>query len=236
MSIELKESGFHEWHDNVNGVPAVGIESDRVDACLAHYHHHGFRGLFGNPSFGFTQDNFDFLRSATNAIWLWFWDVELRNVDPIYELDNLEYMGINPKRPGIDFSRLRALRTVINHWVKADTGICASTITEYNLWHYKPRSKSFEGHEIPAGTQRLELYWANPSSLAGLPVMKKLKVLQIHRCRNLHDLSALPQVAPNLCELLTTNSPGIDTTAGVIDHPKLREALIDGMFVLGGGR
>ena len=173
MSIELRESGSHEWHDNVDSVPGVGVESDRIDECLAHYHHHGVRGLFGHPSFGFTQDNLDFLSHATNARWLWLWDVSLRDVAPIYELAELEYVGINPKRPGIDFSRLRALRTVINHWIKADTGISGSTITEYHLWHYKPTSKSFEGLEVPAGVQRLELYWANPVTLAGLPVMKK---------------------------------------------------------------
>ena len=235
MSIELKESGFREWHDNFQKVPAVGVESHRIDECLAHYNHHGFRGLFGTPTFGFNQDNLDFLARATNAKWLWFWDVSLRNVDSVYSLAELEYFGINPKRPGIDFARLPALSTVINHWIKADTGISESTITEYHLWHYKPTSKSFDGLEIPEGVQRLELYWANPATLAGLPVMKKLKVLQIHRCRNLQDLSDLPRIAPNLRELLATTSSKIDASAGVLDHPKLKEALIDGNFVVGKG-
>lgn len=233
MSIELKDSGFYEWQDNIEGVPAMGVETDRIDECLAHYHRQGYRGLFGHPSFGFTQDNLDFLSRATNAKWLWFFDISLRNVEPIYELKELEYVGINPKRPGIDFSRLRSLRTAINEWVKADTGITASTITEYHLWHYKPTSKSFAGLEIPAGVRRLELYWANPASLSGLPVLTQLKVLQIHRCRNLHDLSALPLIAPNLRELLTTNSSKLDATAGVLDHPTLKQALIDGKFVVG---
>lgn len=235
MSIELKPSGFREWHDHIDRVPAVGMESHRIDECLAHYHQHGFRGLFGNPSFGFLQDNLDFLARAANARWLWFWDISLKNIDAIYELSELEYLGINPKRPAIDFSRLRALRSVINHWIKTDTGVSASTITEYYLWHYKPPSKSFEGLEIPADVQRLELNWANPATLAGLPVMKKLKVLQILRCRNLRDLSALPHIAPNLQELLTTTSSKIDATQGVLDHPRLKQALIDGKFVVGKG-
>lgn len=236
MSIELRPSGFREWHDSVEGVPGVGVETNRIDECLAYYHKHGFRGLFGNPAFGFAQDNLDFLTHATNAKWLWFWDVSLRNLDPIYELTDLEYLGIHPKRPGIDFSRFLRLRQVINHWIKADKGISASKITEYHLWHYKPTSKSFEGLELPADVQRLELYWANPASLAGLPVMNQLKVLQIHRCRNLQDLSALPRIAPNLRELLATTSSKIDATAGVLDHPCLKEALIDGKFVVGNGQ
>lgn len=235
MSIELRESGFREWNDHFDGQPGVGVETNRIEECLAHYHRHGFLGLFGHPSYGFTQDNLDFLSLATNAKWLWFWDVLLRNIDPIYELTGLEYFGIHPKRPGIDFSRLQSLKTVINHWIKADKGISASTITEYHLWHYKPNSKSFDGLEIPSGVQRLELYWANPATLAGLPVMENLKVFEIHRCRNLQDLSELPRIAPNLCELRTTNSSKINATAGVLDHPSLKRALVDGNFVVGNG-
>ena len=233
MSIELKDSGFYEWHDHVKGVPGLGVDSDRIDECVAYYHEHGFGGLFGNPTFGFNQDNLDFLTSTKDVKWLWFWDVALRNIEALYDLTELKYVGINPKRPGIDFSRFPTLRTVINDWIKADTGILASTVTEYNLWHYKPRSKSFEGLEIPKGVKQLELYWANPATLDGLPVMKKLKVLQFHRCRNLQDLSALPRIAPNLRELLTTTSSKIDATAGVLNHPKLKTALIDGKFVVG---
>ena len=157
----------------------------------------------------------------------------VKNIDPLYELTKLESMGIHPKRPGIDFSRFPSLRFVVNHWMKADTGISQSAITKYHLWHFKPTSKSFEGLEIPLGATHLELCWANPESLAGLPVMKKLKTLEIHRCRNLKDLSLLPRVAPNLLELLTTTSSKIDATAGVLDHPKLKAALISGKFAVG---
>lgn len=227
MSIELRESGFREWHDHIEGVPAVGVESDRIDECLTHYQRHGFQGLFGCPWFGFKQDNLDFLAGATNAKWLWFWDISLRNVDSIYDLTDLEYLGINPKGPGIDFSRLQKLRTVVNDWIKADRGIWASTITEYHLWHYKPKTKSFEGLEVPAVVQRLELNWANPATLAGLPILNELKVLEIHRCRNLQDLSDLPRIAPNLRELVATTSSKIQATAGVLDHPCLKQVWID---------
>ncbi len=233
MSIELSDSGFYEWHDYVKRVPGLGVNSDRLDECVAYYHEQGFGGLFGNPTFGFKQDNLDFLARTKNAKWLWFWDIALRSIDGLYELTGLQNVGIHPKRPGIDFLRLPALRSAVNHWMKTDTGISASTITEYDLWHFKPTSKSFAGLEIPSGVKKLELYWANPASLDGLPVLKKLKVLQFHRCRNLQDLSALPRIAPNLQELLTTTSSKIDATAGVLDHPKLKTALIDGKFVVG---
>ena len=232
MSIELKASGFYEWDAPPKG--SLGIDSARLDECIAYYHEQGFRGLFGTPGFGFEQDNLDFLARTPNARSLWFWDVAISNLDAIYDLSELESVGIHPRRPGIDFARFPRLRSVVNHWIKQDIGITKSKITNYDLWHFKPRTKSFEGLEMPKGVKELQLLWANPASLDGLPVMKKLKVLEIHRCRNLHDLSALPRIAPNLQRLLTTTSSRIDATAGVLDHPKLKEALIDGTFVVGG--
>ena len=228
MSIQKAPSGFFEWNDQLQGAASLGVDSDRLEECLAYYHQGKFRSLFGHESFGFHQDNLDFLAQTINATHLWFWDVTLKNIDALYDLTELESMGIHPKRPGIDFSRFPKLQSVVNHWTKKDTGIADSTITKYNLWHYKPTSKSFAGLEIPLGVERLELTWANPASLEGLPVLPKLKEFQIHRCRNLSDLSALPRIAPNLKKLLATSSSKLEPTAGIVDHPKLKSAWIEG--------
>ncbi len=235
MPIELTASGFREWRDRDPDLPGVGIETARLDDCIDYYHRGKFRGVFGTPSYGFDQDNLDFLARVKNARWIWFWDVSLKNVEALYELSELEDFGVHPKRPGIDFSRFPVLNTVVNHWIKADFGLVQSNIKNYHLWHYKPTTKSFSGLEIPLGTRHLDLTWANPSSLAGLPILKKLKRLEFHRCRNLSDLSLLPEIAPNLETLLTTTSSKIDATAGVLDHPKLKTALISGKFVVGNG-
>jgi len=228
MDIERKASGFLESHDDVDGVPSVGVESDRLDDCIDYYQRKGFRGLFGHPEFGFREKNLDFLKRTRNATWLWFWDVSLNQIDALYELKDLEYVGINPQRPGIDFSRFPRLRTAVNHWLKQDTGIAESAITRYDLWHFNPKSRSFADVQIPRRVKELYLYWANPAALDGLPVLKRLQMLQIHRCRNIRDLSALPRIAPNLRRLLVTTSSRIDPSAGIIDHPTLKSALIDG--------
>lgn len=231
MAIELRSSGFYEWGDPPKA--RLGADSARLDECIAYYHSADFVGWFGTGTFGFDQDNLDFLTQTPEAKNLWFWDVNLRDIDGVYALTELDSVGIHPKRPGIEFTKFPCLRQVVNHWNKRDTGISESTITTYDLWHYKPRSKSFEGLEIPLGVKQLQLTWVNPASLAGLPVLKKLKELQIHRCRNLTDLSELPRIAPNLRKLLTTTSSKLDVTSGVTDHPKLEMALIDGNWVVG---
>lgn len=232
MPIARQTSGFFEWHEPLNPVPALGVETARLDECIACYHKNSFRGLFGHKSFGFDQDNLDFLTHTPNAVFVWFWDVALRDITGLYALSELSYVGIHPQRSGIDFSRFPALRTAINHWNKADTGLSESAITDYHLWHYKPRSKSYDGLPIPAGVERLELFWANPASLRGLPRLENLKTLQIHRCRNLRDLSDLPSIAPNLQALTTTTSKQIDATSGVTDHPTLQSAYINGEVVV----
>ena len=229
MPIERRPSGFLEWHDHVDGVPGLGLESDRLDECVDYYHRAGFRGLFGTPAFGFREESLDVLARMKDATWLWFWDVSLKDVGGLYALKGLEYAGINPKRPGIDFSRFPRLRAVVNHWIPRDTGLRESSVRAYILWHFKPKTKSFADAEIPLRAESLELYWANPASLDGLPVLHDLKELRIHRCRNLSDLSALPRIAPNLQLLLTTTSSRIDPSRGVHDHPTLASARIDGV-------
>ena len=231
MGIERKSSGFYEWDadPSLERSMGLGIESGRVPQCMTRYNEGAFGGLFGSPHFGFREQSLDFLSLAKRKpTWLWFWDVDLNNIDALYGFDELDRFGINPNRPGIDFSRFRRLGVVVNHWLKQDTGIAQAPIRTYDLWHFKPRSKSFADLEIPLAVERLVLNWANPSSLAGLPVLSKLVELQIHRCRNLADLSALPHIAPNLRHLLATTSSRLVPNPGVLDHPTLETARIDG--------
>ena len=147
---------------------------------------------------------------------------------PLYALDELDYFGINPKRPGIDFSRFRRITFVINHWLKQDTGIAKSAISKYNLWHFKPRSKSFADVEIPLGVKRLALYWANPANLDGLPGAEEPDGARNpslpESCRPVGGFRAS---RPN-CGAAATTSSRLVAQAGVLDHPKLQTAWIDG--------
>lgn len=228
MGIERSAAGFWEWLDHIDGVTSVGVESGRVAACLARFREVGHQGLFGCPDFGFHGDNLDFLREVPSATWLWFWDVNLTSIDGIYDLPDLRSMGIHPKRPGIDFGRLSGLDYAFCHWNPRDVGLAESSVRTFHLWHYNPRGKTFEGLEVPLGATELQVVWANPADLAGLPRLERLTMLQLHRCRNLTDLSLLPRIAPNLRELRITTSARAEPTTGIADHPTLQTALIDG--------
>lgn len=232
MPIQREASGFFEWHDRQDRVPLLGLVSGRVDQCVERFDEGGFQGLFGTGSFGFAQKDLDCLARFPTATHIWFWDVTLRDILGIYSLTRLRYFGINPKRPGIDFGRFPALQTVINWWIKDDRGLAKSPIANYHLWHYKPRLKTFSGLELPLHAKSMELFWANPATLEGLPVMPELEVLGFHRCRNLIDLSALPRIAPNLRTVFTTTCSKIEAGPGILDHPTLTRAAINGKVVL----
>ncbi|MDF7801896.1 hypothetical protein P4C99_20635 [Pontiellaceae bacterium B1224] len=137
------------------------------------------------------------------------------------------------KRPGIDYSRFSHLHTVVAHWNAKDTGLEESTIREFYYWHYKPRSKSFKGVSFPNGIEKLELNWANPSSLEGLEPMPKLRELGIHRSRNMEDLSLLPKIAPKLKKLFVTTSKKVTDFTGIVDHPSIELAVVDGKKIKG---
>ena len=230
MPILIKPNGFNEWEDSPFKAPALGIRSARIDETVTHYNANPFCGLFGHKSFGFDQAELDFLSRVPSVKFLWLWDISLGNINGVYSLTDLEYAGLNPKRPSIDFSRFPKLRTLINYWGNDDR-LLKSAVTEYHLWHCKPRGKSFEGVEIPLSVEKLELNWANPESLAGLPHLSFLRELEIYRCRNLRDLSLLPVIAPNLERLAIETSKRVDPVAGVADHPALQHAYINGTIV-----
>ena len=224
---------FIVWDDHVKGIPGIGIQSSRLDECIDHYHANGMGGALGTPFFGFQEDNFDFLGRIPCAKWLWFWEASFKNIDGLYSLNGIQNLGIVEKRPSINFSRLPTLKTLTTYWTKKDIGVEDSRISTLKLWHYKPRSKSYESLQVPKNVTRLEINWANPSTLAGFPVLPKLKTLHIHRCSKLTDLSDLPTVAPKLQNLWTTTSKHICADDGVRNHPTLKKAQIEGHFVVG---
>ena len=68
---------------------------------------------------------------------------------------------------------------------RRDRGIAELTrLMRLYVWHYNPKSGSFAGIPVAPTIEELELNWANPSSLSGLPVLPRLRRLGIARCRN----------------------------------------------------
>src|SRR5215467_2545780 len=132
--------------------PSIGIETRKIRACIAALKSKRFEGVFGHPSFGFKQDNLDFLSQIPHLRQIWFWGCHFESIDGIYSLSGLEYCGgTENQRPGIDFSRFPRLETLITNWNPNDTGLRRSAIREFRLWHFNPRTKTFSGLGIPAG-------------------------------------------------------------------------------------
>ena len=227
--MPIEREGEFLWTHDLGVGSSLGIESTRLEACVAEAAARRAAGVFGHPSFGFAQQDLDFLARLPWLVKVWFWDVALRSVDGLYALRELRYFGVHPKRPPVDFSRFPALEHVV--WVHEprDRGLAeAASVRQLALWHFKPRSKHFEGLELPPQLESLEINWANPSTLAGLCELPRLRSLEIHRCRNLGSLEELPRIAPNLERLIITTSGRLTDHAAVAALPRLRLARHDG--------
>jgi len=207
--------------------PSVGIESSRITECIAEAKAK-YSGIFGSPSFDFREDNLDFLKELPEIKQLWFWDCKLASIDGIYHLKDLEYCGVMDQRPGIDFSKFPRLKQVVAHWNPKDSGFAKSKINNFSLWHFNPRTKTFDGLVFPPRTTQLELTWLNPQSLEGLAPLPKLRELGIHRARNMTDLSLLPKFAPNLKRLIITGAKKVTDFTGIENHPMIELAIVDG--------
>jgi hypothetical protein len=216
--------------------PVLGLESCMLDACVDEAASAGYAGVFGSPVFGFQEQTLDCLLSLPELKSVWFWDIELEDIDAVYSLKSLQSFGIHPRRPAVDFSRLPTLKRIVIEPRTKDRGLEALSLLEMlHLWHYAPKSKTFHGLPVPSRLVELQVNWANPKSLQGLPLLPCLKRFEIHRCRNLESISDLPELFPHLEHLVVTACGRVDPAQASrlrSQLPRLKHAFVQGVKVV----
>lgn len=119
-----RENGFLRSHDSSIGT-RIDIEPGKLRECIEYAKNTGIRGVFGTPCFGFHESNLDFLAEMPWVEDVWFWDIDLKDISGLYQIKDLRYLGVEPKRPPIDFSHLERLQTVVVTPQKRITGLNA---------------------------------------------------------------------------------------------------------------
>jgi hypothetical protein len=216
-------------------VPSLGLESANLDACIREAKLHPYKSVFGSPVFGFLEESLDALNELPHLEFVWFWDIALKNIEGIYALSKLKSFGVHPKRPAIDFSRLQSLRQLVWTYKPTDTGVSSLQLKRLHIWRYAPKSKSFAGLQVPDTLEELQINWANPSTLEGLPTIPGLRRLEIHRCRNLESLAILPKLFPNLEHLVVAACGRVGSGEGgrvATSIPSLKHAYVKDKMVV----
>lgn len=191
---------------------SVGIESAQLDDCVDEINRRDIRGVFGCPYFGFRESNLNFLNRLCKIRQVWLWEFDLDDIEGLYSQKNLEYLGISPKRPAIDFSCFPRLRDLVWQPIKHDVGIEKLKLLErLDVWRYKSKDKSFAELRLPRSLKKLEFNWCSQESINALPVLPDLEELQLHYCRNLRSLSGLRESAPNLKKLVVTRCANLES-------------------------
>lgn len=201
-----------------------------LDACAEEIRNRKLKGAFGSSVFGFQEATLDALHDLPELEAVWFWDVELNNIDALYELAGLQFFGVHPKRPAIDFSRFPLLRDLIWTHKPKDTGIRSlKSLDRIHVWHYAPKTKSFAELQLPEQLTELQIIWANPNSLEGLSSIPTLRRLEIHHCRNLESLAPIPQLFPMLEHLVVSACGRVADDEGerlVAQLPSIKHAFV----------
>lgn len=185
--------------------PRVGLESSILDACIEEAIRKPYAGVFGCPNFGFNETSLDALLRLPHMEEIWFWDIDLQDVEAVFTLKRLKYRHGNR---GID-----ALK-------KLDF---------LSVWHYSPKNKAFGEILLPQHLTELQINWAYPKTLDGLNSAPNLRRLEIHRCRNLESLALIPVLFPNLEHLVVSTCGRITEEEGrriIADLPELKHAFI----------
>jgi hypothetical protein len=208
--------------------PSLGFESDRLQGCIDEINRTKVESAFASKAFSFSEDNLDFLEQVPHLRQIWFWEVKVSRIDGLYSLRNLQYLGLHDQKPGIDFSKFPLLKQVVWTYNPRDHGLKElQHLDQVDLWRFNPKSKSFVDSGIPSQLRRLDINWANPASLDGIPHMPNCKEIQIHFCRNLRSLEGLDEIAPNLEKLVIASSKNCTETRAVQNLQKLKHVFIN---------
>jgi hypothetical protein len=219
------------WYWKEKGINvSLGVESYRLEACVQEALLTSIPGLHGCPGLGFNEDNLNFLTQLPHLEKIWFYDVDLIDVDAVYSLEKIRSFGIHPKRPAIDFSRIKSLRSLVWVYKKQDRGVQdLCNLEEFYLWHFSPKEKTFDALNLPGKLVNMQINWANPSSLSGLRENPNLKRLEFCRCRNLEDVSSIPALFPKLERLEISASGRVQVEACrdmIKSMPNLKFAIV----------
>jgi hypothetical protein len=224
-----RDGRFLVWRD-MQHTPGLGLESDQLVECVEEARIVPFKGLFGNPAFGFREPTLNVLNALPEVEAVWFWDVELRNVDALYSLRGLSHFGVHPKRPALDFARLQALKQLVWFYKPADTGVQSLLALEsLHIWHYREKTKSLSDLALPPNLVELEINWASVETLDGLPTLPRLRRLEVHRCRNLRSLGNIALRFPLLEHLVVAACGKVEDGEGARvarQLPRLKHAYV----------
>jgi hypothetical protein len=228
MPIE-RDGRFFVWHD-MQHTPGIGLESDQLAACVDEARKVPFKGVFGNPAFGFREVTLGVLEALPLTEAVWFWDVDLQNVEALYSLTRLRNFGVHPKRPAIDFSRLPTLTQLVWFHKPSDTGVESLLALEsLHSWRYRGKTKTFAELPLPENLVELNVNWANIETLDGLPRLPQLRRLELHRCRNLRSLGELGALFPRLEHLVVAACGRVEDGEGervARQLPRLKHAYV----------
>jgi len=201
-----------------------------LSECIQEVLDKPYRGVFGSPHFGFYETTLDALLKVPHVEEIWFWDINLQDVDGVYTLKGLKSFGVQTKRPPVDFSRLPSLECLVVMHKPGDQGIDRlSGLRSFHLWHYSPKSKTFDDIRLPPQLTEFQINWANPKSLKGLNPVHSLRRLEIHRCRNLEILAEIPNLFPNLEYFVVSTCGKVTEEEGrraIAGLPKLTHAFV----------
>jgi len=227
--MPIAREGLFLVSQDLTETPSLGLESAKLSACIQEAKDHPYTSVFGSPGFGFNEPSLDALSELRNLESVWFWDVSLKSIEALYALPALRNFGVHPKRPAIDFARLKSLQQVVWHYKPTDTGLGSINLKRLHIWHYSPKGKSFDHLQLPNTLEELQINWASPATLDGLSTNPTLRHLEIHRCRNLENLDVLPKLFPGLEHLVVTSCGRVsapDSEWLKANIPSLRHAYV----------
>ncbi|WP_161890889.1 hypothetical protein [Pontibacter russatus] len=224
----VPEEDIYIDKEKQGGYKSLGIVTDKLEKCISKYQQENFDGIFGNPTFGFRNADFDFVKDFKDAKFVWFWNISIEDVTGLYSLENAEYFGVMGKRPMIDFSHFSSLKTLVLEWHHEDKSlITCENLELFDLWHHKPKDKSFADFSFPKFAKKVGLNWTNVEDLTSLNGLQGMSEISIDRSKNLKSLKGLEMYADSIEKVHIDTCNRLSDYTFILEFPNLKSAVVN---------
>lgn len=213
--FELKD-GF-KVRRTLSGMELVGLESDRLDACLRFAKKISADGVVVSRHHGFKEKDLECLLDWPGMKSLYVVDA-WPNLSAIEKLTELEWMQVGGTlSEGVlrlsSFPKLKLLRAT--WWPQLDFEDASTSLIDAYISDYRPSARDCNSLRPLRSLRKLEICGSNIRSLDGLDAMSGLEELYILEGRSLEDIGALRSCRKTLRHLTLGHCRKIDPITDV---------------------
>ncbi|MEW6747665.1 MAG: hypothetical protein AB1486_33455 [Planctomycetota bacterium] len=181
----------------------IWIESDRIEACMAHYREQSLTRIAVDPLMGYALPDLEFLKDHRYVRGVNLPDAAKLNVSALRYLDRLEYLLISDSKQPLDLTEFPQLREFRSEWhPKLRITPECRRLRVLHLRRYKPKTKDLSELAALPALEDLSIVQSPLTSIRGVGRYRLLKRLELSYLTKLESIAGIEKLNDSRLEIL----------------------------------